>query len=921
MKNILTIIICFLSYSILSQNLPSMYIANSTIWGGCDSTVNASIFIGSVNASNNSELDLVISQNQSTTPNFGIVLSINWGDGTTSTHQGSGNFMNIGQAVVMNPEIEHTYQNFGAYQILISYTGTNASSPSGNLNYTYNYNCGLNNSYLYASANVDCDQNGQVDYTLNDSIPIIITTPNGLSVSTTIYNGQAQFSIPSTISGSQLTYTIDSSWLAENNYAVSGSPLIISTNPNGIYQAVFNLICTGVPDCSTTTTSIVQGYLSGSLTTLVYSTSTPNQIATYSWSISSFDVFGNEIGTPLFSTQANAYLTNNPEVNSVQACLTAVFNNGCIDTICETFSLDNCISGILFCDANGNNILDSTENTISNAAIQIQAGGATQTIYSDINGFYSYTYSSNSPIILALNQNWLSTLGYSTNFNLVTLLSQNCDSNQTFNIAINCGNSSPSTYCLGGVVFCDGNGNGQFDSNELPLSNAPIAIYGSTSAVSSGVNITVYSDSNGVFQYCGPISNTQPGTNNVVIASILQSWLLANGYSMNSTYIPIYVSTSPNINTALFPVNCGGTSNVCADLWTTVTPWIGYYQGTVATVKLNWGNYGPGSPGGYTLTMTYPAGVTVNTSSIQNTGYTMSGNTITWNLNSALSFFTMFDNITFNVPIGLPSGTPHYFTSTITPNGTLTDCSTLNNNGSLLQILGNSYDPNDKLVARPEETQQMFPADLSFLNPDVVEKLNYTIRFQNTGTAPAQNIYIIDTLSANLDWTSFSLIESSHPMQVISLGNGVLRFEFSQIWLPDSTTNEEESHGHFVYSINEIASLQPGQDAIENTAYIFFDWNEPIVTNTTFNINMIEGSLEEETTTNFKIFPNPAATELNILTDGSFSYQISDMSGRVVLKGEANEVANLSILELNSGMYSISCFTQNEIKTLRFMKQ
>jgi uncharacterized repeat protein (TIGR01451 family) len=514
-------------------------------------------------------------------------------------------------------------------------------------------------------------------------------------------------------------------------------------------------------------------------------------------------------------------------------------------------------------------------------------------------------------------------LGYTSNLGAMTLLSQNCDTNQTFNIGINCGNgTTQQTYCYGGIVFCDANGNGQFDNNELPLSGAPIVIYGSTSAVGSGINLTVYSDSNGVFQYCGPVSNSQPGLNNTIIAGISTLWLSNNGYPLTSAYISLYGSLVPSSNLTPFPLNCGGTTSSCADLWTTVTPWIGYYQGTVATVKLNWGNYGPGSPGSYTLTLTYPAGVTVNTSSIQNSSYTIAGNTITWTLNSALSSFNNYDNITFNVPSGLTSQTPHYYTSTITPTGNLTDCSSLNNAGSLLQLLGNSYDPNDKLVARPNETQQMFFNDVSYLDIDAIEKLTYTVRFQNTGTAPAQNIYIIDTLSSNLNWSSFSLIESSHPMQVVNLGNGVLRFEFSQIWLADSTTNEEESHGHLVYSISENASVlgQAGIE-IENTAYIYFDWNDPIVTNTTYNVNQLIGGVEESNKTAFKIFPNPASSDLNLLGEGAFSYQISDMSGRILLQGEVNKSDKIRIADLNAGVYNITCITENKVQTLRFMKQ
>ncbi len=916
MKTIIQLLLCVLSFNAFSQ-LPTLTIASTSTYSGCNPTIDGSISIGTINSSNTSEIDMVLSPNQTTSTS--IVLVISWGDGSTTTHQGSTNFGAIGETMTITPAIQHTYSYIGSYGVTIQYTNNNAGSQ-GTLSYDYIYYCGgPNTSSFSAFANVDCDQDGLIDYELFDSIPINITNANGYSYSSVINNGSAAVDLPNAGTIEQFTVTIDSSWLQNNNYAVTGSPSIINYTPNGWNSIQFNLICTGFQNCETT---IVQSF-NAAEGALMYSSSTPSQINAFAWSISRFDAFGNQIGTESISTQANAYIIIDSATSYVTACLIASFNSGCIDSICETFNFDNCISGTVYCDLNGNNILDSTETVIFNAAIQIQTANGIQIVYTNNNGYYSLTYSSASPIILNLNPNWLTALGYSSNLGAMTLLSQNCDANQTFNIGINCGNgNTQQTYCYGGIVFCDANGNGQFDNNELPLSNAPIVLYGSTSAVGSGINLTVYSDSSGVFQYCGPVSNSQPGLNSTIIASISTLWLSNNGYPLTSAYIPLFGSLTPNSNLTPFPVNCGGTTSTCADLWTTVTPWIGYYQGTVATVKLNWGNYGPGIPGSYTLTLTFPAGVTVNTSSIQNSSYTIAGNTITWTLNSALSSFNNYDNITFNVPSGLTSQTPHYFTSTITPTGNLTDCSSLNNAGSLLQLLGNSYDPNDKLVARPNETQQMFFNDVSYLDIDAIEKLTYTVRFQNTGTAPAQNIYIIDTLSSNLNWSSFSLIESSHPMQVVNLGNGVLRFEFSQIWLADSTTNEEASHGHLVYSISENASVlgQAGIE-IENTAYIFFDWNDPIVTNTTFNINVMQGSLEEENTRNIKIFPNPASSELNLLGEGTFSYQISDMSGRILLQGEVNESDKLRIADLNAGVYNITCITENKVQTLRFMKQ
>ncbi|MEO1438493.1 MAG: carboxypeptidase-like regulatory domain-containing protein, partial [Bacteroidota bacterium] len=66
-----------------------------------------------------------------------------------------------------------------------------------------------------------------------------------------------------------------------------------------------------------------------------------------------------------------------------------------------------------------------------------------------------------------------------------------------------------------------------------------------------------------------------------------------------------------------------------------------------------------------------------------------------------------------------------------------------------------SYDPNDKLA------EPVGYSDAHYIEANT--ELEYTVRFQNTGTAPAVNIIIRDTLSDQLDLTSFRLIQSSHP--------------------------------------------------------------------------------------------------------------------------------------------------------------
>ena len=89
------------------------------------------------------------------------------------------------------------------------------------------------------------------------------------------------------------------------------------------------------------------------------------------------------------------------------------------------------------------------------------------------------------------------------------------------------------------------------------------------------------------------------------------------------------------------------------------------------------------------------------------------------------------------------------------------------------------------------------------------------------------------------------------------------------------------------------------------------------------NVNdCLSASINENDQNNLtQINPNPAVSELNLLGEGAFSYQISDMSGKILLQGEVNESDKIRIADLNAGVYNITCITENKVQTLRFMKQ
>ncbi|MEZ4957057.1 MAG: cohesin domain-containing protein [Saprospiraceae bacterium] len=134
-----------------------------------------------------------------------------------------------------------------------------------------------------------------------------------------------------------------------------------------------------------------------------------------------------------------------------------------------------------------------------------------------------------------------------------------------------------------------------------------------------------------------------------------------------------------------------------------------------------------------------------------------------------------------------------------------------------------SFDPNDK-TGYPKG----FCA-AHYIRAD--QDIEYKIRFQNTGTDTAFNIIIIDTLSNFLSPASVRPGSSSHPYEFELLGEGVVKFSFPNAMLPDSNTNEPASHGFVKFTVSPQPNIPMGA-VIENYAAIYFDFNNPVYTNT-----------------------------------------------------------------------------------------
>ncbi len=236
-------------------------------------------------------------------------------------------------------------------------------------------------------------------------------------------------------------------------------------------------------------------------------------------------------------------------------------------------------------------------------------------------------------------------------------------------------------------------------------------------------------------------------------------------------------------------------------------------------------------------------------------GATVNGTTLTWELPSLGPYATFDRTIRVLVPPGTALGT--VLTSSISVSNTLSDADPTNNTDSDLAVVVGSYDPNDKRATTSSRASE----DLYFINDD--EWIDYTIRFQNTGTFYAEFVVITDTLPATLDMLTFEQGVASHPFTVSFKPGRIVEWRFDNIFLPDSTTDEPGSHGLVKFRIAPHAPLLPGTE-IENIANIYFDFNPPVITEPSVLVAEFSTSIASNDLNGINISPNPATDIVNV---------------------------------------------------------
>lgn len=539
--------------------------------------------------------------------------------------------------------------------------------------------------------------------------------------------------------------------------------------------------------------------------------------------------------------------------------------NGCIDF--GVLPPDASATGLVFMDMNTNGIFDFNDMKLNQ--VGVTATGQTQRL-TGITGEYSFN---------GLQQGDTIRVVLPANASASTPAFYSYDTSQLYHydFALTPGNSPANGY-----VFLDYNMNGVKNAGEPNIPG--ISVYTSSGAMTTtnaSGNYTLSSVPNG-----DTIRVVVPGPPSVSIPDF-RVFSFGNTNSVNFGITPSVPKHDLSVTLGFTGVFRPGFSN---NLFVTV-------QNKIIPVQ------------NASLRLLLPGFLEVQNISLPPTS--MLGDTLFWSLNTLNANESITFSIKVKTPVGTPLGTNVVCRAEVMP--LQNDLNAGNNTYTLNSTVVGSYDPNDKRVQ---------PA---YMTPEMSEQrptLEYTVRFQNTGNFPADFVIIRDTLSNDLDLSSFRLLASSHPCTWEILPGKVLEVTFNNINLPDSISDEPGSHGFVHFSIRPTNAFPVGH-AINNHADIYFDYNEPIRTNDALSqvvYFLPGGSLPPETNA-ISVRPNPAAWRLYVSWKtpaplGS-RMRLFDVWGLPVQEQDVavgSTYAELNVSYLQTGLYLLVYETPDEVQ-------
>ncbi|MCC6721415.1 MAG: T9SS type A sorting domain-containing protein [Bacteroidia bacterium] len=222
---------------------------------------------------------------------------------------------------------------------------------------------------------------------------------------------------------------------------------------------------------------------------------------------------------------------------------------------------------------------------------------------------------------------------------------------------------------------------------------------------------------------------------------------------------------------------------------------------------------------------------------------------------------------------------------------------TTDNSDSIVQKLVYSFDPNEKNCE---------PSGSVSGN---IKNIRYFIDFQNEGTDEARRVTVIDTLDMHIPVYEFQMVACSHNYKVY-LKDNVVTWVFDNINLPSKQISESTSKGYIIFEAHLNKNLEIG-DSVLNKAYIYFDYNTPIITNIASVLRKPDDTDQSEIEGKYSIivYPNPAAEIITLrnISSNNQTIKVYNMVGQEISIFEINAtgIINKSIVDWPRGMYFI----------------
>lgn len=462
---------------------------------------------------------------------------------------------------------------------------------------------------------------------------------------------------------------------------------------------------------------------------------------------------------------------------------------------------------------------------------------------------------------------------------------------------------------VSGERFADNNGNCVYDAGDdalyFPLSD--IVVNSTFAAPGSGVNFFTSGSTYGAL-YTSMVQKSWMTTCTVSVPSYYYFV-----YSVGTCAAGPYVFTSLPATGADFPFNC--TSNVDVQCGACSPGSVRLHTPFLLHPYVS--NTGC-SPAAGQMKLIKDPHVVYDSALSSHPADAVSGDTLIWNYSGLTNIVASGYWNSFMAGVHLTPDATVVVGDTlcfrIFTNVPAADINASNNDLSFCFPVVYSYDPNMKEVL-PKGT-----GPEGFISGDQ-DTLQYTIHFQNTGSAPAIDVKIIDTLDSNIDPASLKILGSTHNMAPKWLSSNVVQFTYANINLPDSLSNEPASHGAVRFSVKLKAGLPIGTK-IRNTGYIYFDLNPPVITNTALNTLSRPTFVSSVTSDiSLKIYPNPATDQITVENLDRGEISIMNISGAVMLRHTVTSSRSvIDISRLPAGVYILKSMNASVSDTRKFIK-